>query len=100
MLASPGCVDHHLAMQVIGNANIDHIDFFVLQHLAVITIRVGDAALLGKFRGVVRAGDCHDFGILHPTFEGSVMNVADKSGANNADFYGFVSWQSSSVIQK
>jgi hypothetical protein len=40
----------------------------------------------GKLRGVIRTGNCHHFGVVHPALESRMMDVAYKPGPDHADF--------------
>jgi hypothetical protein len=52
----------------------------------------GNVALFGERGGVVWTGDSDDFGVMHPTLERSVMNIAYKAGPHHANFDCLAHW--------
>ena len=85
-----GSIHHHLTVQIIGDANIDHINFFIFEHFAVIGISPGNPLFFCKFFCIVRAGDRHNFSIMHPTFESKRDEYHQQIRSHHTNFYFFV----------
>jgi hypothetical protein len=88
VFAGPGGIHNHLAVQVVRNADIDHIDIRFLQHGAVIAEGARDVAFLREMRRVIRAGNSNDIGIMHPAGKCGMVNIADEPCSDDADVDG------------
>src|SRR5215211_5320983 len=80
-------IHHNLTVQIIGDADVNDIDLFVLQHLTIITVVICYAAFFRKFLRIVGTGNRHHFGVPHPAFERSIMQVAHEAGPHHTNSY-------------
>ncbi len=89
MLAGGRDIERHLAMQIVGRRDGDHLDIGLFQHLAIVGEDSRDPVAFREFRGVTRRrrSDRDNFRFFRHDLKGSGVNIRLKLRSDDSDLH-------------